>query len=205
MIGRTTFDEVSLRVRRSGKCARCGKRTRRVHKLWQTANPFNVNGQGAPKSRAEIVAELRERARAVEGSPLLCAGCEGGLVGECRGAAPLLRDAVGDDGPRAARALEALTKKGSSGSGTASSPSKRDFARVNVPPARDPSWPARAAPLLLHISERPRTIDEVILFCQARGESGAMARQVLAWLSFTGQIEYDDARKVWDRRHCPRA
>lgn len=77
MIGRTTFDEVSLRVRRAGRCARCGKRTRRVRKLWQTKNPFNVNDRGAPKSRAEIAAELRERARMVEGSALLCVGCEG--------------------------------------------------------------------------------------------------------------------------------
>lgn len=86
---------------------------------------------------------------------------------------------------------------GAGGAAPRRSPTKRDFNSADIPPVRDPSWPARAAPLLLHLAERPRPVDEVIASCQERGETAASARQVLAWLSFTGQAAYDENRAIW--------
>jgi hypothetical protein len=70
------FDEVELKELRAGKCSACGKRTRRRIKVWQTMNPFNVNEAGVPKTREEIVGELREELAEEIRRPLLCSGCE---------------------------------------------------------------------------------------------------------------------------------
>lgn len=74
---RATFDAVKLRTTRSGKCAGgCGRRTRRAVLVMQTLNPFNKNKSGVPKSREEILAELREEIAAIRGGPLYCTRCE---------------------------------------------------------------------------------------------------------------------------------
>lgn len=80
MMGRTmrvTFDEVKLSTVRSGRCARCGKRTRRTIRVFQTINPFNKNKKtGLPKSREEILVELRQQIADEKAKPLNCTGCE---------------------------------------------------------------------------------------------------------------------------------
>ena len=81
---RVNFDEVVLRVRRLGKCGRCGCRTRLVYKLWQTCNPFNRNADGLPKTRGEIEKELAKEANLERERSLLCRGCQHALVDEAR-------------------------------------------------------------------------------------------------------------------------
>jgi hypothetical protein len=112
MTMRVKFDEVVVRVRRSGSCSRCGRRARRTYKLWQTVSPFNRNAEGLPKTKSEIEAELRNDAKKVEERVLMCARCEHQLVGEWCEAAPDLHDAAGDDVPRATEALNRLVARG---------------------------------------------------------------------------------------------
>jgi hypothetical protein len=70
------FDEVSLSAQRSGLCAGCQKRTTRTIKVFQTLNPFNRNPHGLPKSREEILVELRSELATLRASPLRCTACE---------------------------------------------------------------------------------------------------------------------------------
>jgi hypothetical protein len=72
----THFEELKLKATRSGRCAGCQKRTSRVLKVSQTLNPFNKNAKGLPKSRFEIMEELRIRLAERRTQPLLCTGCE---------------------------------------------------------------------------------------------------------------------------------
>lgn len=77
MRARIWFDAVNLRTTRSGKCAGgCGKRTRRVILVTQTVNPFNKNKSGVPKSREEILVELRAEIASIKAGPLYCTRCE---------------------------------------------------------------------------------------------------------------------------------
>jgi hypothetical protein len=74
---RLTFDEVKLMTTRSGKCAGgCGRRTRRTIRVMQTLNPFNKNRVGVPKSREEILTELRAKLADEKAKPLYCTECE---------------------------------------------------------------------------------------------------------------------------------
>ena len=70
------FDEVSLSTRRAGKCSGCGKRTTRTIRVYQTVNPFNKNAKGIPKSREEILDEVRRELGEQKAKPLLCTACE---------------------------------------------------------------------------------------------------------------------------------
>ncbi len=70
------FDEVRLSTRRSGRCTGCQKRTTRTLQVYQTLNPFNRNAQGLPKSREEILVELRKDLAALQAAPLHCTSCE---------------------------------------------------------------------------------------------------------------------------------
>lgn len=70
------FTELFLKKTRSGKCATCGKRTRRIYKAWQTRSPFNLNSEGIPKSADEIMVELAAEIERLVNTPLLCTGCE---------------------------------------------------------------------------------------------------------------------------------
>lgn len=72
---RVTFDEVSYRATKSGVCS-CGKRASRSEKFWQTLNPFNKNATGSPKTRDEILNELKESAQAWRNAPVRHARCE---------------------------------------------------------------------------------------------------------------------------------
>ena len=70
------FVELFLKKTRSGKCAGCGRRTRRVYKAWQTTSPFNFNRDGIPKSPGEIMKELEAEIAGLVTTPLLCTICE---------------------------------------------------------------------------------------------------------------------------------
>ena len=70
------FNELFLKKTRSGKCATCGKRTRRIYKAWQTKNFFNLNNDGIPKSTEEIMKELEAEIAGLVTAPLLCTICE---------------------------------------------------------------------------------------------------------------------------------
>ena len=79
---RIDFSELFLKKTRSGKCATCGKRTRRIYKAWQTKNPFNLNRDGIPKGTDEIMAELATEIDGLVNTPLFCTGCEGDTKGK---------------------------------------------------------------------------------------------------------------------------
>ena len=68
----TTFNEVSLRVEKSGKCITCGKRRKRVRKFWQILNPFNKKADGTIKSRADIGDEIATEAHRWMKEPIDC-------------------------------------------------------------------------------------------------------------------------------------
>jgi hypothetical protein len=61
---RYVFEEVKVRVSKRVTCPVCGKRRNIRKSFYQTLNPFNVNADGAPKSRSEIQLELAHEARA---------------------------------------------------------------------------------------------------------------------------------------------
>jgi hypothetical protein len=69
---RVKFDEIQVRRVLAGKCARCGKATRRTLVLGQTVNPFNKGNDGEPKTRAEIGAELHSEMDEKAKEPLFC-------------------------------------------------------------------------------------------------------------------------------------
>lgn len=73
---RYVFEEVSVRPFKKGLCAACGKPAERTGHIYQTLNPFNLNADGVPKSRREILAELAERATAWGAEPIYHARCE---------------------------------------------------------------------------------------------------------------------------------
>ena len=73
-----------------------------------------------------------------------------------------------------------------------------------VKPTRDPSWAAATAPLLAFVSERCRTIDDVLVWGAAAGHTGAKVRHLVAWLSFYDRIHYDVDKAVWRRGPEPR-
>lgn len=57
---RTTFEEVSHSVQRSGKCPVCGARRKRSRTFTQTINPWNKDPEtGQPRTRRQIVTALR--------------------------------------------------------------------------------------------------------------------------------------------------
>lgn len=99
-MGLINFDSVKMSQVRSGKCATCGKRTRRNITVEKTVNPFNRTEQpegdyrpggdadrprvlaevdmsaGRPKTRPEVAADVRAELEARVKAPLLCTGCE---------------------------------------------------------------------------------------------------------------------------------
>jgi hypothetical protein len=73
---RHTFEEVFLRDTRRGWCATCDRRTTRTIKVYQTLNSFNKNPAGEPKTRGEILVELRAEIASKRAAPLYCLRCE---------------------------------------------------------------------------------------------------------------------------------
>ena len=72
---RYVFEKVEYRAVKSVPCAGCGKKIRRQRTFWATENPFNVNLDGTPRTRAEIRERLREMAAAWDAQPERHARC----------------------------------------------------------------------------------------------------------------------------------
>lgn len=72
---RVTFEEVSYRAAKSGRCA-CGKQRTRQRKFWGTINPFNKNTDGSIRTRSEIYTSLKQQAADWKLEPITCAKCE---------------------------------------------------------------------------------------------------------------------------------
>jgi hypothetical protein len=72
----TTFEVVETASHRAGKCSKCGKRTSRTVRFWQTLNPFNTGGRSRPKTREEIVTENRAARAAYDAKPFTCVRCD---------------------------------------------------------------------------------------------------------------------------------
>ena len=68
----STFNEVSIRAEKSGKCIICGKKRKRVRKFWQTLNPFNKKADGTVKSPSDIREELAVKVRKWKEEPIDC-------------------------------------------------------------------------------------------------------------------------------------
>lgn len=72
----TTFEEVSLRGEKTVKCGGCGKRLVRRTTLTNTINPWNLNKQGKPKTREEILVKLRKEREDWIKEKEFCKHCE---------------------------------------------------------------------------------------------------------------------------------
>jgi hypothetical protein len=60
MMRRLVFDEVSVKGVKRWKDPVTGKSRQETRKFLQTVNPFNKNAKGVPKSRDEIMAEIKK-------------------------------------------------------------------------------------------------------------------------------------------------
>ncbi len=54
----TRYEPVSHTAKRRVTCAICGKKFNRQQTFTNTINPFNKNADGAPKTRAEVEANV---------------------------------------------------------------------------------------------------------------------------------------------------
>jgi hypothetical protein len=72
------FVEVAWPTSKRLSCSSCGKKIRRQTTFSQTLNPFNRNAEGQPKTRQEILAELRTEAAEWEQTPEQCTPCWNG-------------------------------------------------------------------------------------------------------------------------------
>lgn len=57
------FEKISMTFKQNGKCEVCKKITTRQKTFEQTVNPFNLNAQGVPRSRREVMELLLEQAQ----------------------------------------------------------------------------------------------------------------------------------------------
>jgi hypothetical protein len=72
----TVFEQVAVYGRNIGKCG-CGRQREHQRRFYQTLNPWNCNATGVPKTRDEILAELRVTLDAWRREPITCARCLG--------------------------------------------------------------------------------------------------------------------------------
>lgn len=73
---RITFDKIEARASVVFKCAKCGKRRTRKKTFWMTANQFNRDAAGVPKSREQVAKDVQREAAAWGKGVKLCATCE---------------------------------------------------------------------------------------------------------------------------------
>ena len=52
------FEEVAVTATKRWKDAETGRPRQQTKKFWKTLNPFNVNADGTPRTRAQIIALL---------------------------------------------------------------------------------------------------------------------------------------------------
>jgi hypothetical protein len=58
-----TYERVEQWIEKTVPCRVCGKKIKRSTTLGQTINPWNRDDDGAPKTRQQIRAELKQQAR----------------------------------------------------------------------------------------------------------------------------------------------
>ncbi|MCP3820124.1 hypothetical protein NLX86_19085 [Streptomyces sp. A3M-1-3] len=73
----TRFERVPLTATKSVPCTGCGKKVRRQRTFEQTINPYNKNADGIPKSRIDILHELKTQADAWQAVAETHTKCEG--------------------------------------------------------------------------------------------------------------------------------
>jgi hypothetical protein len=77
----------------------------------------------------------------------------------------------------------------------------RRFARLftnNIPDTDDPIWELETRALLARLKDaRAMSIDDIVAWGQAQGDSGTIIRHKLAWLSYKGLAIYDTAGTAW--------
>lgn len=72
-----TFDKVSIRASKAGRCPECGRPAKRSQEFWQTISQFNVDKTtGLPRTRAQIKLVLAEEIKAWAALPTYHKGCE---------------------------------------------------------------------------------------------------------------------------------
>jgi hypothetical protein len=71
----TRFERVPLTAVKNVPCAGCGKKVRRQRTFEQTINPFNKHADGIPKSRIDILGELKNKADAWKAEPEIHTKC----------------------------------------------------------------------------------------------------------------------------------
>lgn len=76
---RVTFDKIEARGVVKFTCAKCKKKRTRTRTFWMTANPFNRDSKGVPKSRDRVRADVNAEARAWEKTVTMCARCDGAI------------------------------------------------------------------------------------------------------------------------------
>jgi uncharacterized C2H2 Zn-finger protein len=72
---RYTFEVVKWQASKTVKCPSCKKMLRRSKTFEQTLNPFNKNAAGVPKSRTEILMELKDGAAVWTAKQEHCQAC----------------------------------------------------------------------------------------------------------------------------------
>jgi hypothetical protein len=74
------------------------------------------------------------------------------------------------------------------------------FARLfttNIPNVDNPVWELATIPLRTELERGPMTIDAIVAWGIAGGDSGSVIRHKLAWLSFKNLASYDKQDKRW--------
>jgi len=67
----------------------------------------------------------------------------------------------------------------------------------SVPPVSDAGWQPLTAALLDYVKVADRTIDDIVIWGCAQKHTGTLIRHMLAWLSFTGAVDYDTKSNRW--------
>lgn len=72
---RVNFERVRYSATKTLPCPSCAKKVRRQRTFVQTINPYNLNADGQPASRPEIVEKLRAEAKVWRMEPEHCTSC----------------------------------------------------------------------------------------------------------------------------------
>lgn len=67
----------------------------------------------------------------------------------------------------------------------------------SVPPVSDAWWQPLTAALLDYVKSADRTIDDIVIWGSSQKHTGTLIRHMLAWLSFTGAVDYDTKTNLW--------
>lgn len=74
-----TFNAVTVKRIKRGRCTKCGAKCQVTKRFFQTLNPFNKNAAGLVKTTSEIRVEETAKANAWQArEPLICRNCASG-------------------------------------------------------------------------------------------------------------------------------